>query len=178
MILAISRVSGRHPWPNPWHGETGVYPTGTREKDDLSGRLTGLQITPIFEIWLPININNDEWILKLVCFLVTQNHIIRFMNNKTANIENFGNRIRKLASIFSLCTYFYVIVEYTYPTRGVTRHPQKLTRVSGIYPQTDPPKQRHGWHPKPNQPRVFFTGAEPCWREVIILLNIWYLPQG
>ena len=56
----------------------------------------------------------------------------------------------------------YVIVEYTYPTRGVTRHPQKLTRVSGIYPQTDPPKQRHGWHPPTNQPRGFLAGAEPC----------------
>ena len=40
------------------------------KKDALSARLTGLQITPIFEIWLPININNDEWILKLVCVLV------------------------------------------------------------------------------------------------------------
>ena len=100
MILAISRVSGRHPWPNPWHGETGIYPTGTREKDALTGRLTGLQITPIFEIWLPININNDEWILKLVCFLVTYNHIIILMNYKTANIEKFGNRIRKFWLLF------------------------------------------------------------------------------
>ena len=94
------------------------------------------------------------------------------MNNKTANIENFGNRIRKLALFLPLCTYFYVIVEYTYPTRGETQHPRKLTRVSGIYPQTDPPKQRHGWHPKPNQPRVFFTGAEPC------SLGFWVTPNN
>ena len=106
MILAISRVSGRHPWPNPWHGETGIYPTGTREKDALTGRLTGLQITPIFEIWLPININNDEWILKLVCFLVTYNHIIKFMNNKLPYWKIWQQDKKILASIFSYVRTF------------------------------------------------------------------------
>ena len=138
MILAISRVSGRHPWPNPWHGETGVYPTGTREKDALSGRLTGLKLPLFLRYRLPININNDEWILILVCFLVIYNHTIIFMNIKTANIETFGNRIRKLGKMYVLLRNCRVHITDPW----IDPAPAKIDTGVGYIPTNQPAKTK------------------------------------
>ena len=78
------------------------------------------------------------------------------MNIKKANIENFGNRIRKLALFLPLCTYFYVIVEYTIPDPWSDPAPAKIDTGVGYIPTNRPAKTKIRVAPA-NQPTTGFS---------------------
>ena len=62
--------AGSTPVTQPVTTRDGYLPNRHPWKRCFVGSVDGSSnYRPIFEIWLPININNDQWILKLVCFL-------------------------------------------------------------------------------------------------------------
>ena len=80
------------------------------------------------------------------------------MNIKTAK---FWQHDQKIGFYFFLCTYFYVIVEYTYPTRGEWRDPApaKIDTSVGYIPTNRPTKTKARVAPETQPTTGFFHGC-------------------
>ena len=73
---------GSTPVTQPVTRRDGYLPNRHPWKRCFDGSVDGSSNYPYFWDMATNQYHNDEWILKLVCFLVTYNHIIKFMNNK------------------------------------------------------------------------------------------------